>query len=328
MNKHSRLKAAISLDLDNQWSYMKIHGDKGWETYPSYLQTFIPHVLDVLKSHGLQITFFIVGRDADDDRNRDYLREIVNQGHETGNHSYNHDSWLHTFPREQIKEEIISAEEAIERVTGDKPRGFRGPGFCWSSDLLEVLKELAYQYDASTLPTYIGPLARMYYFWTADLTAEEKETRKGLFGSFQDGFRPLKPYYWQMDQKNPIMEIPVTTIPIIKTPFHFSYLLYLSGKSFRLMDLYLDTALTLCKWTKTQPSYLLHPLDLIGGDQIPELKFFPGMDIPSERKVEVFDHVIRKIQSHYQLVNMGTFFQYFQDEQDRGAVRLKTLPMN
>jgi hypothetical protein len=29
--------ASVSLDLDNQWSYMKIHGDKGWEEYPVLL---------------------------------------------------------------------------------------------------------------------------------------------------------------------------------------------------------------------------------------------------------------------------------------------------
>ncbi len=328
MNHPIKPKAAVSLDLDNQWTYMKIHGDKGWEEYPSYLHTFVPHVLEVLDNLELRITFFIVGRDADEDCNKEYLREIVKRGHETGNHSYNHDSWLHTFSRKKITEEIITAEKAIVKATGQRPKGFRGPGFSWSSNLLEVLKENEYLYDASTLPTYIGPLARMYYFWTADLTKEEKETRKGLFGSFKDGFRPLKPYYWQLNKAESLMEIPVTTIPLVKTPFHFSYLLYLSGKSFRLMDLYLDTALLMCRITRTQPSYLLHPLDLIGGDQIPELKFFPGMDIPSERKVKVFNHVIQKLSNHYQLVTMGSYFNHFQEAQKMGTARLKTLEMN
>ena len=39
-----------------------------------------------------------------------------------------------------------------------------------------------------------------------------------------------------------------------------------------------------CRVTGTEPSFLLHPLDVIGGDQVPELDFFPGMDVPSERK--------------------------------------------
>jgi len=37
--------ASLSLDLDNQWSYMKTHGDAGWELFPSYLDIVIPRVL-------------------------------------------------------------------------------------------------------------------------------------------------------------------------------------------------------------------------------------------------------------------------------------------
>jgi len=37
---------------------------------------------------------------------------------------------------------------------------------------------------------------------------------------------------------------------------------------------------------------LLHPLDLIGGDQAPALQFFPGMDLPGHRKVQLFSRCI------------------------------------
>jgi hypothetical protein len=308
----SKPLASVSLDLDNQWTYMKIHGDEGWETYPSYLDAFIPHVLKVLDDLKLKITFFVVGQDVAQEQNEDYIKEVALQGHELGNHSFNHESWLHTFSREKIWAEIANTENLIEKVTGQKTTGFRGPGFSWSPTLLEILKERNYKFDASTLPTYIGPLARMYYFWTANLSKEERETRKGLFGSFKDGLRSVKPYHWKLKDDSTIMEMPVTTIPIIKTPFHFSYLLYLSGISFKLMDLYLNLAIQLCKLTNTQPSYLLHPLDLIGGDQVPELKFFPGMDISSARKVEVFTHVMKKIGKHFQLVNMSEHFEHLQ----------------
>jgi hypothetical protein len=83
------------------------------------------------------------------------------------------------------------------------------------------LKERGYQYDASTLPTYLGPIARMYYFWTAKLTKEEKEERKGLFGSFKDGLRPVKPYYWKLENNESLLELPVTTIPIVKNALPF-----------------------------------------------------------------------------------------------------------
>lgn len=297
--------ASISLDLDNQWSYMKIHGDEGWESYPTYLDIFVPYVLDILDELNLKITFFIVGQDAALEQNQKYLKMIADRGHEIGNHSFHHESWLQTYSKEQIENEIIQAEEAIERVTGKKTKGFRGPGFSWSPDLLQVLKNRGYLFDASTLPTYIGPLARMYYFWTSNLSKEEKKERKELFGSFKEGFRPLKPYLWKLNNQDHLLEIPVTTIPIVKIPFHLSYLLYLSSYSRFLMKIYLYKALFMCKLTNTQPSYLLHPLDLIGGDQIPQLAFFPGMNVSSKTKKEVFVSIIKILQKNYTLVPMG-----------------------
>jgi|SRR5690554_2648633 len=297
--------ASISLDLDNQWSYMKIHGDSGWERFPSYLDRFIPHTLDLLDQLKLRITFFIVGQDAALDINKEYLSQITKRGHETGNHSFHHESWLHLYPKEKIRDEIQRAEEKIEEATGEKPKGFRGPGFSWSNDLLEVLTELNYEFDASTLPTYIGPLARLYYFKTANLTDEEKKERKKLFGTFKDGFRPNKSYFWKVNGNTELLEIPVTTIPVLKIPFHLSYLIYLHNINPFLMKRYLDTAIILCKATNTNPSFLLHPLDLIGGDMVPELKFFPGMNVKSEVKTNIFINVIKRLQKDFHLVNMS-----------------------
>jgi peptidoglycan/xylan/chitin deacetylase (PgdA/CDA1 family) len=234
--------ASISLDLDNQWSYMKTHGDPGWESFPSYLGIFIPHVLEILDRLNLKITFFIVGQDAALDKNKDALRLVTEKGHEVGNHSFHHEPWLHLYGKDQIRREILETEDQIIRVTGQKPVGFRGPGFSWSSDLLNTLTENGYFYDASTLPTSIGPLARMYYFWTSNFTKEEKSQRTGLFGGFRDGFKPVKPYLWGLGSNEKLLEIPVTTIPFIKTPFHLSYLLYLSRFSRKLMSSYLTVA--------------------------------------------------------------------------------------
>jgi peptidoglycan-N-acetylglucosamine deacetylase len=309
MNKNGSNKpiAGISLDLDNQWSYMKIHGDEGWDKYPSYFDIFVPHILDVLDKLGLKITFFIVAKDTESEENRKFLRMITDRGHEVGNHSYYHESWLQTYSFEKIEKEIREAEEAIEKATGQRTTGFRGPGFSWSIDLLKVLQGRGYHYDASTLPTYLGPLARMYYFWKSDLTREEKRARKELFGKFSEGFRKLKPYSWNLGNGKVLMEIPVTTMPLFKFPFHLSYLIYLGNISMPLMKLYLNIALSLCKLTRTPISFLLHPLDLIGGDQIKDLAFFPGMNVSSDQKVKVFMNVIETLKSHYRMSTMDEY---------------------
>ncbi len=46
--------ASLSLDLDNRWSYMKTHGDEGWESFPSYLDVVVPRVLDLLAKRNLR----------------------------------------------------------------------------------------------------------------------------------------------------------------------------------------------------------------------------------------------------------------------------------
>ena len=40
--KSSKTIASLSLDLDNKWSYLKTHGDPGWESFPSYLGILVP----------------------------------------------------------------------------------------------------------------------------------------------------------------------------------------------------------------------------------------------------------------------------------------------
>jgi len=308
MNKKKPV-AGISLDLDNQWSYMKIHGDEGWDKYPSYFDIFIPHVLNILDELNLRITFFIVGKDTESEGNRKYLKMITDRGHEVGNHSYHHESWLQTYSFEKIEEEIINAENAIFDATGHRPNGFRGPGFSWSEDLLKVLESRGYNYDASTLPTYLGPLARAYYFSKSDLSKEDKKSRKELFGKFSEGFRKLKPYKWDLGNGKTISELPVTTIPVFKVPFHLSYLIYLGNISMGLMRAYLWFALFMCRITRTPISFLLHPLDLIGGDQITQLAFFPGMNVSSNRKVKIFNMVIKTIQRSFDLQNKSVYYK-------------------
>lgn len=297
--------ASLSLDADDLWAYLRTHGEPSWEGRPSYLPRFLPLALDILDELGLKITFFVVGFDAARAENRAAMSAITARGHEVGNHSFAHECWLHLYTRAQLEDDVARAEEAILAATGQRPLGFRGPGFSWCSALFDVLERRGYRYDASTLPTFLGPLARLYFLWTAELSAEERARRAALFGSFRDGLRPVRPYHWQLGGRRSLLEIPVTTIPVVKVPFHLSYLLYLSRFSTRLMAAYLRTAILACQAMRVEPSFLLHPLDLLGGDQVPQLAFFPGMEMPGRRKVELFKQVLRTLGEHFQLVPMG-----------------------
>ncbi len=296
--------ASLSLDLDNKWSYMKTHGDAGWESFPSYLDVVVPRALKFLQERNLNITFFIVGQDAALDKNLDALGQISDAGHEIGNHSFNHEPWLHLYSKEELHEEFEKTENAIARFTEQKLIGFRGPGYSLSPTVLEVLAERGYEYDCSTLPTYIGPLARAYYFLASpNMSATEREKRKKLFGKFSDGFQSLKPYRWQIGE-NSLVEIPVTTLPVFKVPVHASYVIYLSTFSKLAAKTYWKTAVQMCKLTGTELSLLLHPLDFLSGEDAPELKFFPAMNLPLEKKLDFLSDILETFQDSFSVLNM------------------------
>jgi hypothetical protein len=291
---------SLSLDLDNKWSYLKTHGDAGWESFPSYLDVVVPRVLEFLARRNLQITFFVVGQDAALEKNRDALKAIAAGGHEVGNHSFSHEPWMHLYDKRKTEEEIASAEDLIAGVTGHRPVGFRGPGFSLSEAALEVLKERHYLYDASTFPTYYGPLARLYYFFGTTLGEEDRKRRRSLFGSVRNGLRPLKSYRWQ--GVDGLLEIPVTTMPFVRSPIHLSYLLYLSSVSVELALLYFRLALALCRLTDVSPSILLHPLDFLGEDDNVGLGFFPGMKLRRDDKLRVVSEIVKIYCQEFDLV--------------------------
>jgi hypothetical protein len=83
------------------------------------------------------------------------------------------------------------------------------------------------------------------------------------------------------------MELPVTTVPIVRTPLHHSYVAYLASFSESLAMSYIVSALHLCRLTRTSVSYLVHPTDLVGADAVPALRFFPGMGLSTTRKQQL-----------------------------------------
>ncbi len=280
--------ASLSLDLDNKWSYMKTHGDAGWESYPTYLDTIVPRSLRFLKERNLQITYFVVGQDAAREENFDAIRQISDANHEIGNHSFKHEPWLHLYSESEINDELAKTEDALEKITNQKTTGFRAPGYSLSPTVLKVLSDRNYEYDCSTLPTYIAPLARAYYFMASPkMSAEEREKRNK----------------WQIGEKS-LTEIPVTTLPVFKTPIHASYVIYLSTFSKTAARAYWRTAIEMCRMTGTQLSLLLHPLDFLSGEDAPELKFFPAMNLPIEKKLEFVGEILDAFTGKFEIVNM------------------------
>ncbi len=303
--------ASLSIDLDDLWSYEMIHGEATWTHYRSYLDRLVPRLLELLATTGVRLTCFVVGRDAARPEHRDVLGALVEAGCELGNHSYSHRPWLHRMGRQELVDEVAGAEEAIGAATGVRTTGFRGPGYSVTPIVLEVLAERGYRYDASTLPTVIGPLTRAFYFRRANLDAAQRAEREALYGRVRDGLAPLRPYRWELGGGDTtLIEVPVTTFPGLRLPIHVSYQLALSAAAPAAARAYLGAALAACRARRVEPSVLLHPLDLLGGDDLTEderrrVAFFPGALMSGSRKRRLVTDVVRRLQASFEVVPVG-----------------------
>jgi hypothetical protein len=60
----------------------------------------------------------------------------------------------------------------------------------------------------------------------------------------------------------------------------------------------------MCRLTGTQLSLLLHPLDFLSGEDAPELKFFPAMNLSIEKKLEFVSEILETLGDKFEIVNM------------------------
>jgi len=108
-------------------------------------------VLDILKTQGLQATFFVSS--AWTQKYPGLARRIVNEGHELGNCL---DRQLITGNTNiaELKEELLSIKEAIYQVTGVKPNLIRITHGDWNEQFLSAAAEAGYtvvQWDLNSL---------------------------------------------------------------------------------------------------------------------------------------------------------------------------------
>lgn len=85
------------------------------------------YMLDVLKKHGARATFFVVGTQMAYGPNGELTTRAAQEGHQIGNHSYNHPN-LSKLSDEKLLEERDKNADLIEKLTGTRPTVFRIPG--------------------------------------------------------------------------------------------------------------------------------------------------------------------------------------------------------
>ncbi|MGL4511585.1 MAG: polysaccharide deacetylase family protein [Lacipirellulaceae bacterium] len=290
--------ASLSIDVDDKWAYVRSHGDAAWESRPSYLVELLPQVADFLGERSLGCTFFFVGEDLARDAVAENARRLHTLGFELANHSQSHYPWLGALPADQIEREVAATEDLLFAITGERPTGFRAPGFSWSPELLAILARRGYAYDTSVFPTIVGPMARAYCRFTGfgakPQTQGEASPPEQRFASLADALRDLRPHR-VATAAGPLVELPVTTMPLTRAPIHFTYVSFLAQRSLAAANAYWRSAMRLCRLRGVAPSLLLHPLDFLGEEDEPQLAYFPGMRLPRETKLRLLSDVLKSL---------------------------------
>src|SRR6056297_2837686 len=316
--------ASLSLDLDNKWAYLRAAGRADWMDRPGYLPLAVDRITQVLSSLDLPLTVFIVGRDLADEADCGAIKRFDRLPRwEPANHSLNHLPWMHTMQPSEIADEIEITDSRIREVFGRRPLGFRGPGFSCPDEVLRVLCQAGYRYDASIFPTSVAPLARWFFLLKTDLRGDEKEKAKQLYGGFASIRRPNRPYQRQVNGQL-LWEMPVTVMPWTRLPIHMSYLTYLASFSVAAAKAYFRQAIWLAKTTGTPTSLLLHPPDFMGGDDQPDLAYLPGMSMQWSKKQSFVRWALAKYRDTFDVRCMIDHLRIVDPEVDPDQARLST----
>ena len=98
-------------------------------------------LLDILRRTHTPATFFVVGRQVE--KNPALVQLEVAEGHEVGNHTYDHVN-LTVIPPELISYELDQCDAAIKKATGSSARFFRPPGGDYNGDVIRDASKRGY----------------------------------------------------------------------------------------------------------------------------------------------------------------------------------------
>ena len=110
--------------------------------------TGMPRILGLLERRDLKATFFCPGFTAE--RYPDLLRRVRDAGHEIAHHGYLHEA-VTGMTREQEGDMLDRGIEALEKVTGARPVGYRAPMWETTYATPGLLLDRGFLYDSSLM---------------------------------------------------------------------------------------------------------------------------------------------------------------------------------
>ncbi len=108
-----------------------------------YENGYTEAILDALKKHNVQATFFVVGHFVESAP--DIVKRMVEEGHTVANHTYHHPDMSSISDINSFKKELDDVANAFKELTGtEMAMYYRPPQGKFSTENLQMAKELGY----------------------------------------------------------------------------------------------------------------------------------------------------------------------------------------
>ena len=174
MTDKKDVRIALTFDFDAYSGWIGTFG----ATSPSMLSRgeFGPigvrRILALLERYGAKGTFFTPGHTAL--AFPEHLRSINEAGHEIGHHGWVHENPI-TLTADQERAVLERGLEALDKIVGIRPVGYRSPAWDNSPSTIPLLLEMGFEYESSMMGTDFSP----YWCRVGDEWSATEEFRFG-----------------------------------------------------------------------------------------------------------------------------------------------------
>lgn len=153
----NRIKNYLTIDVEDYFqvsAFENAISPEQWNTMEHRVVRNTRRVLDLLETHNVKATFFVVGWIAE--RYPQLVKEISDKGHTVACHSYWHRKVYDLTP-EEFRQDTFKAKTLLEDIIGEPVLGYRAPSYSitrkslWA---LDILKDMGFTYDSSIFPIY------------------------------------------------------------------------------------------------------------------------------------------------------------------------------
>ena len=137
----------VTYDFDavSAWLANDMPGFASWGVFGA--ETATPRLLDLHDRLDIPSTWFVPGHTAESFP--EITAEVHTRGHELAHHGWSHVAPAAMDSREAERRDFERGIEALEAVTGERPRGYRAPDGGFSEHTVSLLEELDFEWDSS-----------------------------------------------------------------------------------------------------------------------------------------------------------------------------------